>query len=46
MLKLPVYDYIGGTQIITNKRKTHLFYKLIHFSVQFSAIVNRITVKT
>ena len=35
---------IGGTQIITNKRKPHLFYKIIHFSVQFSAIVNRFIV--
>ena len=32
--------------MITNKRKTHLFYKIIHFSVQFSAIVNRFIVKT
>ena len=37
---------IGGTQIINNKKKTHLFYKIIHFSVQFSAIVNRFIVKT
>ena len=37
---------IGGTQIITYKRKTHLFYKIIHFSVQFSTIVNRFIVKT
>ena len=27
--------------MITNKRKSHLFYKIIHFSVQFSAIVDR-----
>ena len=39
MLKLTVYN------IITNKRKTHLFYKIIHFAVQFSAIVNRFIVK-
>ena len=31
--------------MITNKRKTHLFYKIIHFSVQFSAIVKRFIVK-
>ena len=37
---------IGGTQIINNKRKTHLFYKIIHFSVRVSAIVNRFIVKT
>ena len=32
--------------MITNKRKTHMFYKIIHFSVQFSPIVNRFIVKT
>ena len=37
---------IGGTQIITNKRKTHLFYKIIHFAMLFSAIVSRFIVKT
>ena len=33
-------------QIITNKRKNTCFYKIIHFSMQFSAIVNRFIVKT
>ena len=33
-------------QIITNKRKHTCLYKIIHFSVQFSAIVNRFIVKT
>ena len=37
---------IGGTQIITNKRKNACFCKIIHFSMQFSAIVNRFIVKT
>ena len=37
---------IGGTQIITNKRKTSCFYKIIHFYMQFSAIVSRFIVKT
>ena len=32
--------------MIIYKRKTDLFYKIIHFSVQFSAIVNRFIVKT
>ena len=32
--------------MITNKGKKHLFYKIIHFSMQFSAIVNRFIVKT
>ena len=32
--------------MITNKRKEHLFYKIIHFSMQFSAFVNRFIVKT
>ena len=34
----------GGMQIITNKRK-NLFYKVIHLSMQFSALVNRFIVK-
>ena len=49
MLKLAfkqLTKIIGGTQMITNKRKTHLFYKIIHLSVQFSAIMNRFIVKT
>ena len=37
---------IGRTQIITNKRKKNCFYKIIHLSMQFSAIVNRFIVKT
>ena len=37
---------IGGTQIITNKRKLHLFDKIIHFSMQFSAVLNIFIVKT
>ena len=37
---------IGGTQIITNKRKIHLFGKIIHFSMQFSAVLNIFIVKT
>ena len=32
--------------MITDKRKTHLFYKIIHLFVPFSAIVNRFIVKT
>ena len=37
---------IGGTQIITNKGKIHLFDKIIHFSMQFSAVLNIFIVKT
>ena len=37
---------IGGTQIITNKRKIQLFDKIIHFSMQFSAVLNIFIVKT
>ena len=37
---------IGGTQIITNKRKQHLFDKIIHFSMPFSAVLNIFIVKT
>ena len=32
--------------MITNKSKNTCFYKIIHFSMQFSAIVNRFIVKT
>ena len=31
--------------MITNKRKKHLFYMSIHFSVHFSAGVNRFIVE-
>ena len=37
---------IGGTQIITNKRKIYLFDEIIHFSMQFSAVLNIFIVKT
>ena len=37
----------AGTQIITNKRKKHLFDKIIiHFSMQFSAVLNIFIVNT
>ena len=45
-VKTWLFVIIGGTQIITNKRKNTCFYKIIHFSMQFSAFVNRIIVKT
>ena len=32
--------------MITNKRKNHLFDKIIHFSMQFSAVLNIFIVKT
>ena len=31
--------------MITNKSKNTCFYKIIHFSVQFAAVVNRFIVK-
>ena len=37
---------IGGTQIITNKRKTHLSDEIIHFSMQFLAVLNIFIVNT
>ena len=37
---------IGGTLIITSKRKIHLSDKIIHFSMQFSAVLNIFIVKT
>ena len=44
-VKIQRSSIIGGTQIITNKRKTHLFDKKIHFSMQFSAVLNIFIVK-
>ena len=44
MLKLTVYNYWRDANNY-QQEKTHLFYKIIHFSVQFSAIVNRFIVK-
>ena len=32
--------------MITNKRKRHLFYKIIHFSMQCSAVLNIFIVTT
>ena len=45
MLKLIVYNYWRDANNY-QQEKTHLFYKIIHFSMQFSAIVNRFIVKT
>ena len=46
MLKKQLSRIIGGTQIITNKRKYTCFYKIIHFSMQFSAVEIRFIVTT
>ena len=45
MIKLTVYNYWRDANNY-QQEKTHLFYKIIHFSVQFSPIVNRFIVKT
>ena len=45
MLELPVYNYLRDANNY-QQEKTHLFYKIIHFSVQVSAIVDRFIVKT
>ena len=45
MLKLAVYNYLRDANNY-QQAKIHLFYKIIHFSVQFAAIVNRFIVKT
>ena len=46
MLKLIVYNYSRDANNYQQEKKKHMFYKIIHFSVQFSAIVNRFIVKT
>ena len=47
--KIFVKNYLstisGGAKIITNKSKNTCFYKIIHFSMQFSAVVNRFIAK-
>ena len=45
-VKIQLSRIIGGTQTIINKRKKHLFDKIIHFSMQFSAVLNIFIVKT
>ena len=45
LVKSPVYNYWRDANNY-QQEKTHLFFKIIHFSVQFSAIVNRFIVKT
>ena len=44
MLKLTVYNYWRDANNYQQEKNT-LFYKIIHFSAQFSAIVNRFIVK-
>ena len=46
MLKFNGLELLEGRKIITNKRKTHLFDEIIHFSMQFSAVLNIFNVKT
>ena len=46
MFKIQRSRIIGGTQIITKRRKIHLFDKIILFSMQFSAVLNIFIVKT
>ena len=45
MLKLAVFYYWSDANNY-QQEKTHLLYKIIRFSVQFLAIVNRFIVKT
>ena len=45
MLEFTVYNYWRDANNYQQEKK-HLFYKIIHFSVQVSAIVNRFIVKT
>ena len=45
MFKFTVYNYWRGANNYRQEKK-HLFYKIIHFSMQFLAKVNRFIVKT
>ena len=46
MFKVTVYNYWRDANNYQKEKKKRLFYKIIYFSVQFSAIVNRFIVKT
>ena len=46
MLKLTVYNYWRDANNYQQEKKKHLFYKIIHFFMQFLAIVNWFIVKT
>ena len=45
MFKLTVYNYWKDANNYQQEKK-HLFFKIIHFSMQFSAKCNRFIVKT
>ena len=44
--QLHFYNYKRDANNYQQEKKTPVFYKIIHFSVQFSAKVNRFIVKT
>ena len=46
MSKINCLELLEGRKIITNKRKNTCFYKIIHFSMQFSAVEIRFIVTT
>ena len=46
MLKLPIYNYWRDANNYQQEKNTPVFLKIIHFSVQLSAMVNRFIVKT
>ena len=46
MLKLNGLELLEGRKYLQQKEKKHLFDKIIHFSMQFSAVLNIFIVKT
>ena len=46
MLKINCLELLGMLEKKIPAREKHLFYKMIHFSMQFSAVVNRFIVKS
>ena len=46
MLEINCLELLEGRKKIPNKRKITCFYKITHFSMQFSAVLNIIIVKT
>ena len=45
MLKINCLELLEGRKLLQTREK-HLFYQMIHFSMQFSAVLNMFIVRT
>ena len=46
MLKINCLELLEERKYLQTGVKKHLFYQIIHFSIQFSAVLNMFIVKT